>query len=328
MLFKPPGQLVEAGGLLLHFHVSGSGLPAVILESGIAATSLSWALVESEIARFTTVLSYDRAGLGWSGPAITPRTPSIIAAELYRGLQTAGVSGPYILVGHSFGGLIVQRFAASYASEVAGLILADPLSAAEWYPASNARLAMLHRGIRLSRRGAILARWGVVGACLRALLAGKRMLPQFAARVTSGSPGSSVTDRLVGELRKLPRELWPIMAWHWSQEKNFEGMARHLECLPESAEEMAQCRLEPSLPVTVILAETASSAGLPPHWNVIHAKGSGHWVQLDRPDLVLDAVLRMVLSVRKPAVDTGGLQFRDPEEQASFVPRPSDALQG
>ncbi len=291
--FDPPGRMVEVRGTPLHLHPSGSGTPTVVLEAGIAATSLSWALVQAEIARRTTVVSYDRAGLGWSGPCVTARTPSVIAAELQEALHVAGLPGPYILVGHSFGGLVVQRFAALYPGDVLGAVLVDALAASEFCPMTAAKSRMLSRGIRLSRRGALLARWGVVGASLRILLAGNQLVPKLAARLTSGSGGAGLTDRLAGEIRKLPRNLWPAIAWHWSQAKNFEGLARHLECLPESATEMSTSRMDAAVPVIAIVAENSGSAGFPAHWTVIRAHGSGHWIQLDRPDLVVAAVAEL-----------------------------------
>ncbi len=291
--FDPPGRLIACGESRLHVRVSGSGGPVVVLEAGIAATSLSWALVEPEVARFTTVVSYDRAGLGWSGPALTPRTPAVIAGELRATLESAGLPGPFILAGHSFGGLVVQRFAALYPNDVVGLVLVDPLPPDEWFPVSPERERMLKRGIALSRRGAVLARWGVVGASLRLLLSGNRLVPQLAARVTSGAGGSGVTERLAGEIRKLPRELWPVIARHWSQAKNFDGMARHLECLPASAAEMASSVVAAGIPVTAFVAQYASGAGLPSHATVTSVPGAGHWIQLDRPDLVIGAIERM-----------------------------------
>ncbi len=171
------------------------------------------------------------------------------------------------------------------------------------------RMRMLSRGVRLSRRGATLARWGVVGASLRALLGGNRIFPKLAARMTSGSRGSGVTDRLVGELRKLPAELWPIIAWHWSQEKNFEGMARHLECLPASARRCQPASWIPRCLSIALVAASASVAGCPRSWKVIRAERSGHWIQLDRPDLVLSAVREMVVGTRNSAASCADLQF-------------------
>jgi pimeloyl-ACP methyl ester carboxylesterase len=293
--FPPPGIILEAGASRLHLQIAGSGKPAVVLEAGIAATSLSWALVQPELAKFTTVVSYDRAGLGWSGPATTPRTPGVIASELRCALERAGVRPPYVMVGHSFGGLVVQRFATLYKGDVSGLVLVDALDAAGWCALTPARQRMLAQGVRLSRRGAMLARLGIVGASLRILLAGNRVLPRLAARITSGGGGSGFTDRLVGEVRKLPRTLWPAIAWQWSQPKNFEGMAKHLECLTESAAEMAaQGELDPGLPVTVLLAGHTPVPNSPLDWRVVRATGSGHWIQLDRPDIVIAAVREML----------------------------------
>jgi pimeloyl-ACP methyl ester carboxylesterase len=290
----PPGRLVDIGTCVLHVHVQGEGAPAVILEAGIAATSLSWALVESDLAACCRVVTYDRAGLGWSGPARSPRTPGVIAQELRTALQVLGVNGPFVLVGHSFGGIVVQSFARRFPAEVRGLVLLDPFDPAEWCPLSPQRKAMLDRGIRLSRRGAFLARMGVVRASLRFLLAGNQIIPRLAARLSSGHGGSSLTGRLAGEVRKLPRELWPAIAWHWCQAKNFEGMARHLESLAESAAEAADIQLEESLPVSVLLAEDGGERQFPSAWDVQRLPGSGHWVQLDRPDLVVAAVKRTI----------------------------------
>src|SRR6266496_1936831 len=117
-IFDTPGRLVRAGESILHLQISGSGPKVVVLEAGIAATSLSWSLLQPGLSKIATVVSYDRAGLGWSGPAITPRTPAVIATELRHALEAAGLKGPYVLVGHSFGGLIVQRFATLYKDDV------------------------------------------------------------------------------------------------------------------------------------------------------------------------------------------------------------------
>ena len=164
-------------------------------------------------------------------------------AGVARRSAIRGDSGPYILVGHSFGGLVVQRFANLYGPEVAGVVLVDALSAAEFCPLSDEPQANVvstefdcHAGARPWRGGESWAR--AYGSCWP----GIALCRKLAARLTSGGSGSGFTDRLAGELRKLPSELWPVIAWHWSQEKNFEGMARHLECLPESAEEMASLR--------------------------------------------------------------------------------------
>src|SRR5882724_8815219 len=106
----PPGRLLDIGGRRLHMQESGQGSPVVVLESGIAATSLSWRAIQKEIARFTRVVSYDRAGLGWSDAATGRSTAERLTGDL-RALLLAGQLPPlYILVGHSFGALIVRGY--------------------------------------------------------------------------------------------------------------------------------------------------------------------------------------------------------------------------
>ena len=110
----------------LHLDIRGSGSPAVVLESGFGGTSESWSKVQPEVAKFTRVISYDRAGLGTSKPGTLPRTATRIAQELHAALRAAGIKPPYVLVGHSAGGAFVRVFAHLYPKEVAGLLLIDP----------------------------------------------------------------------------------------------------------------------------------------------------------------------------------------------------------
>jgi pimeloyl-ACP methyl ester carboxylesterase len=102
--FPPPRRLVRVNERRMHIHVAGEGTPTVVFESGMGASCLSWTLVQPQVAQFTRAVSYDRAGHGWSDPAREPRTAQQIAQEVHVLLDAAGVSGPYVLVGHSFGG--------------------------------------------------------------------------------------------------------------------------------------------------------------------------------------------------------------------------------
>src|SRR5579884_1554423 len=227
-----PGKLVEAGnGLRLHLLEAGEGEPTVILESGIAATILNWRAVQSRVAQFTRVVSYDRAGLGFSGGARTARTPSNIVEELRYALSRAGIPPPYVLVGHSFGGLVMRWFALRYPQEVGALILIDALRPEDWTPLSDHQRRLLRRGVMLLGRGRTLARVGVVRLCLSALMAGSRMLPRVVGRAASGS-GASVMDRIAGEIGKMPREVWPVIAAHWSNPSSFAGLRAYLRDLP------------------------------------------------------------------------------------------------
>jgi pimeloyl-ACP methyl ester carboxylesterase len=124
--YAMPGQLIDVGGHKLHISCTGSGTPTVILEAGLgqpAAMMSGW--IQPSVATVTRVCVYDRAGMGWSEPAETPRDGVAIATDLHTLLSRAEIEGPYVLAGHSSGGVYVQVFAAQYPDEVAGLVLLD-----------------------------------------------------------------------------------------------------------------------------------------------------------------------------------------------------------
>lgn len=124
-IYTRPGRLIPAAGTRLNFYCMGSGRPAVVFDSGWEDWAPVWTLVQPEVAKWTRACSYDRAGAGFSDPGLLPRTSVRIAAELHGALHHAGIDGPYILVGHAFGGDNVRTFAQRYATEVAGLVLVE-----------------------------------------------------------------------------------------------------------------------------------------------------------------------------------------------------------
>jgi len=119
---------IDVGGYRLHVHQSGSGTPVVIFESGMGEDLSTWKDVQPEVATLTSTLSYDRAGLGQSEPSTSsrPRDTDQLALELRTLLKATKQPGPYVLVGHSLGGAVIQVFAHAYPSEAAGLVLVDP----------------------------------------------------------------------------------------------------------------------------------------------------------------------------------------------------------
>jgi len=135
--YPAPGQLIDVGGYRLHLYCMGditNGSPTVILEPGLGGSSPTWAWIQPEVARVTRVCAYDRAGLGWSDPAPagTPRDGQHVAVELHTLLQKAGIPSPYVMVGHSFGGLYTLVFAHQYSGDVAGLVLLDSSHPDQW----------------------------------------------------------------------------------------------------------------------------------------------------------------------------------------------------
>lgn len=124
--YPPKGKLVDIGGFRLHLNCVGNGTPTVIMDAGGGASSITWGLVPSEISKFTSVCTYDRAGLGWSDPNLRkPRTSQQNVDELHLLLNKADIKPPYILVGHSLGGANMRLYASQHPENVVGLVLVD-----------------------------------------------------------------------------------------------------------------------------------------------------------------------------------------------------------
>jgi pimeloyl-ACP methyl ester carboxylesterase len=309
----PPGRLVEVGGVRVHAVEEGSSGPSVVLEAGIAASSLSWRLVQPRLAGFARTLSYDRAGFGWSEAAREPRRIPRLVEELRALLAASTLPPPYILVGHSYGGLLLRHFTAAHRPLVAGLVLVDPLEPAEFAALPSAAAARLARGVSLSRRGALLARLGVVRAALDLLMAGSRRLPQLVAHASSGA-GATVTTRLVGEVRKLPPECWPAVRAHWSMPRSFLTMADYLARLPENCALAADDRALEDVPLIVLSAAEGGELRRSGHVRLAAASRrgvleaiphGGHWLHLDHPELVVEAVRRVAAAASGTLVQDG-----------------------
>lgn len=173
---KPLGQRVDIGGYCLHAQARGAGQPAIVMDTGLGFPGLLWEAVARETATFAQTIVIDRAGYGWSdsAPATAPRTTTQIVAETRAVLQGLGVPPPYILAGHSFGGLNMHSYAQTYPAEVAGLALVDSSHPEQIKRMpSYASAKSLIQGLQMS---VPLARWGLFrwfdGALLKASFAG------------------------------------------------------------------------------------------------------------------------------------------------------------
>ena len=157
----PPGHLVDVGGCQLHLQTAGCGQVSVVLETGLGGMSSAWGWIQPETAKFSRVVSYDRAGLGWSGPDTAPKTAALAARRLHRLLRHSRVPPPYVLVGHSMGGLFIRVFADCYPNEVAGIVLLDAV-----HPDQHLRSAAIEThmrtGFRFLTAAPLLARLGYV----------------------------------------------------------------------------------------------------------------------------------------------------------------------
>jgi pimeloyl-ACP methyl ester carboxylesterase len=208
----------------------------------------------------------------------------------------AATGAPCILVGHSFGAFLVYAYASAHPADIAGLVLLDPPS--EWHEIPRRQARMLWGGIQLSRIGGILARIGAVRAGLALLTDGAPGIPRNFVRIF-GSTAAHTLERLVGEVRKLPPEVHPVVQALWCQPKCFRAMADHLAALEATAAVVACVTSLPDVPIVVVssgnqspetIARHRALARLSSHGRHIVAERAGHWIQFDDPELVIATI--------------------------------------
>jgi pimeloyl-ACP methyl ester carboxylesterase len=305
-----PGELINLNGPSLHLLSRGDGSPAVIFESGLMSTVLSWTDVQPEIAKSTRAVCYDRAGLGWSDAGPSPRDADHIVKELRELLTLAQISPPFILVGHSFAGLTTRLFAARYPEEVAGLVLVDPVVPGEWNPANEHNQKRIRTGAKILRRATVLSRLGLIRFVSFLLRAGVKPIAEPLVRLLSrGAPKGDGTSRspLFWNLPPSERAMAPVF---WVQPKFTETIADQLENFPKSAAQVTAAENLNDVPVTVISAANTPADRKKAHNAIAHlsacgthlvATRSGHWVMNDEPELVIQAIHEMIERVRKPS---------------------------
>src|SRR5215217_1063050 len=159
--YSPPGELVDVGGHSLHIDCLGEGSPTVILEAANLGMSAHWIWVQQQLAQTTRVCVYDRSGLGWSERGPKPQDAKQISTELHTLLTNADTEGPYVLVGHSYGGLYTQMYAVRYSQEVAGVVLVDSSHPEQFIRSPEGR-AMYEQANRLGAVLPVLTRIGVI----------------------------------------------------------------------------------------------------------------------------------------------------------------------
>jgi pimeloyl-ACP methyl ester carboxylesterase len=278
----PPGRLVDVGGYRIHINCIGHGTPTVILDSGLSDSSLSWYKVQPQVARFTTICSYDRAGLGWSDSSPRARNSDVFAEELHSLLMTAKISPPYILVGHSMGGLDVRVYAGRYRSEVAGMVLVDSThpDLAVHLPVLKAALASWQRQLKHQEYLMPFGIPRILGWCgsgppeirseMRTVECTFSRLRETLAECDSIWNESATAARRVTALGDLPLVVL--------SEDPAKNVPEYLSAFEQSQQELA------------LLSSNSTR---------IIAYGSGHQIQKERPDLVVAAVQRVTSESRK-----------------------------
>ena len=294
-LYPAPGQLVDVGGYELHINCTGQGSPTVILAAGSLEYSLFWALVQPEVARFTRVCSYDRAGYGWSEPSPHPRTANTMVEELHTLLVNAKVEGPYVLVGHSLGGMLMRVYAHNYPDEVVGMVLVDSLHEEQITRLPEIQKRLLQEGVRQVRMFALLSSTGIMAlapqnipnpglphdayAQLQATVATTRVFETDVAELSA----MEVSFAEVHALRITSFGNLPLIVLSAGREETIYSLS--------DAENQQRWEAWQALQSELVALSSDSKQ--------VIAEQSGHNIQLDQPDLVIDAIREMVDAIRK-----------------------------
>ena len=310
--FRPPGALVKLRERTVHVRQLGSGAPPIILEAGIAASSLNWSILQPKLAALASTFSYDRAGFGWSTSTGRQCRLSQMAAELHQWINTLRVPRPYVLAGHSYAAYILRVYAQQFPEELAGIIFVDPLTPEEWIKPRRFQRWQLRRGVWFSRAGAVLGSIGVNRFCLWLLQRGNSAVPR---RVLGafGAKASETGHRILGELAKLPPDTVRLIRERWSHAEFFLTMARYIRTLPAAAAEASQSLIPAHIPVTVIsgahqppvrMAEHRAIAAHSLQGRHLVAANSAHWIHLDQPELIVEAFHEMAEKLKAGRMET------------------------
>jgi pimeloyl-ACP methyl ester carboxylesterase len=305
----PPGRLISIGTHRLHLNCAGEGRPAVVFDAALGASSLSWSLVHPEVARVTRACVYDRAGFGWSEAGTMPRTAGRIADELHQLLRAGDVQPPYVLVGHSFGGLVMRLFTARHRADVAGLVLIEPAIPEEWVEPSAERRALIQRGTRLCGLGERAARLGIARMVAGLVRAGALAPARAVARLASGGGLRREDEGILAPIWKLPPEARGVLGAMWSEPKFFEALGSQILHVCDSSVEVQRegGGSYGEMPLIVMSAQESAPARLradaalaarSSRGRHLLVAGSGHWVPLDAPRAVVEAIANIVQQVR------------------------------
>jgi pimeloyl-ACP methyl ester carboxylesterase len=298
--YPPPGQMVDLGGYRMHIYCRGSGSPTVVLDAGLGDFSPIWDLVQPEVARSVRVCSYDRAGLGWSERGPNPRTVQDIVGELHTLLAEAEIEGPYVLVGHSMGGLYVRAYATEYPDEVAGMVLVDAPHEEQRsrYPDAftdaQQRLWNQMTGTLLVPR--LLNSIGFLA-----------MYPEEYPIETVPSLPPATRDTYIGVLLSSPAYFATVSEQYASIQDNYDqAVAMNITTLGDIPL-VAISTDEVEVPDSFGLSSDeinqvqaardqaqADLARLSSRGTLVIAADSGHYIQLDQPQLVIDAILEVL----------------------------------
>lgn len=288
--YPPPGRLVAVSDHRLHLHCVGEGAPTVVLLAGLGGSSLLWERVLAASGSLGQVCAYDRAGIAWSDASAQPPTPSAVAGELHTLLANAGILGPYVLVGASVGGKYARIYAEQFPQEVAGLVLVDSRhESVDAALTADEQAAALVRAERDGQLYWLLGRLGVMRL--------------FGARLAAGtSPGAAELD---------PRTATLLML-HASRSQDIAAMLAESAAMTADDERLRAARPLGALPLVVLAADSSlrdagwraaqeTQAKLSSNSRLVVVSRSSHFIALDQPRAVADAVGLVLASARSGA---------------------------
>jgi pimeloyl-ACP methyl ester carboxylesterase len=283
----PPGRLIDIGGRKLHLYCTGKGSPTAILETGAGSFSTDWALVQPEVAQRTRVCSYDRAGNGWSDPGPEWDSVTQVANDLETALSKAGEHPPYVLVGQSMGGLFVRWYQHEHPDQVVGMVLVETYQTTA--PVNGKQVPLY-------------------------------TLTKDQLQANLPPPSSLKKPPLPKEVRppfdKLPPSLQQTHLWlerHFFETLDFNKGPQMMESWRSAFSVLHQASLKQgsldALPLVILTREDVNDDERQQQKDLSHlssrcrweiAVRSGHFVQLERPDLVIAAINEVMRSVERP----------------------------
>lgn len=287
-----------------------------MFDAALGASSVSWCLVQAEVERTTRTCAYDRAGFGWSDAGPLPRSAGPIADDLWALLERSGTAPPYLLVGHSYGGLVMRIFAARHRPAVAGLVLVDPAHPQEWLEPDDAQRRQIERGVRLCRYGGTAARLGIARSIAALVGIGALAPARALAGLVSRGGLSRDDEQILAPVWKLPPEARRPLRQFWIMPKFYEALGSQIDTISTSAIETRDAGIDAlrSLPLVVISASTSSQrrvelnaalARQSSRGRHVVASRSGHWIPLDEPAVVAREILDLVEGDRRGGSSRG-----------------------
>ena len=295
----PPGELVDVGGYRLHLHCVGSGEPTVILEAGLLDFSVFWSRVQPLAGTLTRTCAYDRAGSGWSEASPHPRSSAVMVEELRTLMRNAGIEPPFVIVGHSFGGMNARLYAMRHPREVAGVVLVDAAHEDQWerVPGMREATARIPEQFRMLHR---LNRLGVL-AVVPVGVPDRGLPAEDSARYVALLRSSAYFGRVVGEVELLRESVQELRSAQQAATQMTRAVviSRGLPAPMPGAIPEDQARAEQTW--RELQRELASRYA---DGELVIADKSAHDIHLQQPELIVDAIRKLLASGRTRTLAT------------------------